>query len=99
MISENQVFDANVFLRSYRDALLCIQQTVIKRKTFEQYQFMLVEAQDNKDKNALDVLKFSRYGLFRIFVNKYLKPEPEDSEALLKVLERVKQDSEKFKQG
>ena len=98
MISEKQVFDAKVFLRSYRDALLCIQQMVIKRKTFDQYQSMLIDAKENKDKQALDVLEFSRYGLFRLFVSKYLKPEPADSEELIRTLDRIKQDAEKLKE-
>lgn len=60
MINESQVFNAKVFLRSYREALICIQQSVIKKKTFDQYQFNLLEASDNHNEECLKLFKFSR---------------------------------------
>jgi hypothetical protein len=60
MIRENQVFEAKVFLRSYRDALFCIQQTVAKKKSFEQYQKMVLQAKEEEDEQAVKILKFSR---------------------------------------
>ena len=37
MLSEKQIYEAKVFLRSYKDALLCLEQTVVKKITFSQY--------------------------------------------------------------
>lgn len=60
MINEQQVFNAKVFLRSYREALICIQQSVIKKTTFDQYQFSMLEATDNHNQEYLKLFKFSR---------------------------------------
>ena len=60
MINEQQVYNAKVFLRSYKDALVCIQQSVIKKKTYEQYQFHMIEASDNNEEFSRNLFKFSK---------------------------------------
>lgn len=59
MINEKQVYNAKVFLRSYRDALVCIQQSVIKKSTYDQYQHSMIEA-ENKDKEYSRLFRFSK---------------------------------------
>jgi hypothetical protein len=60
MLSEKQIYDAKVFLRSYKDAIVCIEQTVIKKKTFEQYQEKYEEAFAEKGEEAKKLFRFSK---------------------------------------
>ena len=62
MLSEKQIYEAKVFLRSYKDAINCIEQTIIKKVAFEHYQVKYSEIQTEVEKEeALKLFKFSRY--------------------------------------
>jgi hypothetical protein len=61
MLSENQIFQAKVFLRSYKDAILCIEQTVIKKVTNDHYEEMYSQATSLTDsKEPLKLFRFSK---------------------------------------
>ena len=61
MIRENQLYEASVFLMSYKDALLCLQQVAIKNKIFEHYQEKYLEVKPgNENPETLKLFKFSQ---------------------------------------
>ena len=61
MLNEKQIFEAKVFLRSYKDAILCLEQTVIKKETFNHFKVKYQDiSSESQNKEALELFKFSR---------------------------------------
>lgn len=61
MLSEKQIYDAKVFLRSYKDAIMCIEQTVIKKTTFDHYSSKYESVISGESKQeTMNLFKFSK---------------------------------------
>ena len=64
MISEEQLFDAKVFLRSYCDAIQCVEQCAIKDRVFNIFKinYISIHQGENEEmrKQSLKLFNFTR---------------------------------------
>lgn len=53
MLSEDQFFEAKSFLKVYKDAHKCLQQSARKQATFDKYKEFYGKIQESADKNEI----------------------------------------------
>lgn len=94
MLSEDQVYNGKVFIRSYYDALICLKQVANKQKTFVQFAQYYQTAKSTDEtidlesrQEAKSIFRFSKN-----FLVKYFKPDPKSFEEVMECFKQIKED-------
>lgn len=92
MLSDEQIYEAKVFMRSYADAFTCLNQ--IARKEVTYLHFKHYYANLKSDETPADVKEHLKdlFQFTQLHNKQYFKPEPTTSDELRLKLDQIIQD-------
>mmetsp|Transcript_8063 Transcript_8063/g.15875 ORF Transcript_8063/g.15875 Transcript_8063/m.15875 type:complete len:126 (-) Transcript_8063:10082-10459(-) len=109
MLSEDQMYHAKVFIRSYADAFACLEEAARKETTFKHYRTFYVQLKKSQDANEIQIdeekvlpgKSFSGSYFHKLFnfsresITRYFPSQPSSCEDLSLQLEAMASDLKK----
>jgi hypothetical protein len=92
MLSDEQIYEAKVFMRSYADALTCLQQVARKEVTYNHFKHYYSNLKSDETPPELKKTLNNLFQFSRGHIRQYLKPEPSTADELRAKLDKMIQD-------